>query len=44
MVRPIWLKVVRWEAPSIMVGFGFKSMVAGQSSKLELDQAPNQAG
>jgi hypothetical protein len=43
VVWPIWLKMVRWEAPLVMAGFGFISMVEGQSSKLELGRAPNKS-
>ena len=39
MVQPIWLKMVRWELPSVMGGLGLIGTMAGKAPKLKLGRA-----
>ena len=43
-VQPIWLKVVRWELPSVMGGLGLIGTVARKSSKIEARPGTIQGG
>ena len=43
-VQPIWLKVVRWELPSVMDGLGLIGTMAGKSSKIEARPSAIQGG